>query len=98
MQIFGVDFTSAPRKSKPITCAVCRLEGDLLALECIEELTSLDAFEKWLYQAGPWIAGMDFPFSQPRKLIKNQCKRVFDLVKDFGTSKSPKSTRPSTTY
>ena len=25
-------------------------------------------------------------------------KRVFDLVKDFGTSESPKSTRPSTTH
>ncbi|RTZ74928.1 MAG: hypothetical protein DSZ00_03090, partial [Gammaproteobacteria bacterium] len=25
-------------------------------------------------------------------------KRVFDLVKDFGTSKSPKSTRSSTTH
>ncbi len=26
------------------------------------------------------------------------CKRVFDLVKDFGTSESPKSTRSSTTH
>ena len=26
------------------------------------------------------------------------CKRVFGLVKDFGTSQSPKSTRPLTTY
>ncbi|WP_294031895.1 hypothetical protein, partial [Thiolapillus sp.] len=25
-------------------------------------------------------------------------KRVFGLVKDFGTSQSPKSTRPLTTY
>ncbi len=28
----------------------------------------------------------------------DQLKRVFDLVKDFGTSQSPKSTRPLTTY
>ncbi|WP_419594501.1 hypothetical protein, partial [Thiolapillus sp.] len=28
----------------------------------------------------------------------NDVKRVFGLVKDFGTSQSPKSTRPLTTY
>ncbi|MEJ1411520.1 MAG: hypothetical protein RPU60_15165 [Candidatus Sedimenticola sp. (ex Thyasira tokunagai)] len=30
--------------------------------------------------------------------VAQNYKRVFDLVKDFGTSQSPKSTRPSTTY
>ena len=30
--------------------------------------------------------------------LKNRNKRVFDLVIDFGTSQSPKSTRPLTTY
>ena len=30
--------------------------------------------------------------------IRNNHKRVFDLVKDFGTSESPKSTRSSTTH
>ncbi|MET0106512.1 MAG: DUF429 domain-containing protein [Sedimenticola sp.] len=71
MRIFGLDFTSAPRKSKPITCAVCSLEGDILAFEAVEELHSFEAFENWLQQPGPWIAGMDFPFSQPRKLLEN---------------------------
>ena len=30
--------------------------------------------------------------------VRDQRKRVFDLVKDFGTSESPKSTRSSTTH
>ena len=33
-----------------------------------------------------------------RKSARVQSKRVFDLVIDFGTSQSPKSTRPLTTY
>ncbi|WP_294053655.1 hypothetical protein [Thiolapillus sp.] len=31
-------------------------------------------------------------------IIIREGKRVFDLVIDFGTSQSPKSTRPLTTY
>ncbi|WP_294032130.1 hypothetical protein, partial [Thiolapillus sp.] len=36
----------------------------------------------------------------PRNTHQRQrdIKRVFGLVKDFGTSQSPKSTRPLTTY
>ncbi|MES9843437.1 MAG: DUF429 domain-containing protein [Candidatus Sedimenticola sp. 6PFRAG5] len=70
-RILGVDFTSAPRKAKPITVVTCSLQGDLLQFEQIEELVSFPAFEEWLQQPGPWVAGMDFPFSQPRKLIEN---------------------------
>ncbi len=33
-----------------------------------------------------------------RRDLRRQRKRVFDLVKDFGTSESPKSTRSSTTH
>ena len=32
------------------------------------------------------------------RLLQEERKRVFDLVKDFGTSESPKSTRSSTTH
>ncbi len=35
------------------------------------ELPSFEAFEGFLAASGPWVAGMDFPFSQPRKLIEN---------------------------
>ncbi len=69
-RIFGIDFTSAPNPRKPITCAVCDFaEGELHLLH-IQRLTSFAAFESLLGQPGPWIAGFDFPFSQPRSLIE----------------------------
>ena len=30
MKVYGIDFTSTPKRSKPITCLECRLEGDRL--------------------------------------------------------------------
>jgi len=71
MKIYGVDFTSAPSLKKPITYAQCRLEEDGLFLESLGCLASFDEFEEFLHQSGPWIAGMDFPFGQPRTLIEN---------------------------
>jgi hypothetical protein len=71
MQIYGLDFTSAPRRTKPITCAVCDLEGQTLRLHALEQIETFAAFEAFLEQQGPWIAGFDFPFGQPRKLIDN---------------------------
>ena len=38
------------------------------------------------------------PVKRSRPCPSAGCKRVFDLVKDFGTSESPKSTRSSTTH
>ncbi|MGF1504561.1 MAG: DUF429 domain-containing protein [Anaerolineae bacterium] len=70
MTIYGLDFTSAPRKRKPITCAVCTLEGTTLHYERIEHLTSFTQFEAFLQRPGPWVAGFDFPFGQPRDLIE----------------------------
>ncbi len=71
MKIYGVDFTSAPRSRKPITWAQCKLEGESLRLEAAGNLTSFEAFEGFLAQPGPWIAGLDFPFGQPRRLVEN---------------------------
>lgn len=71
MKVFGVDFTSRPRKAKPITCAECRFDGQTLTLTSIETLPSFATFESWLTTPGPWIAGMDFPFGQSRILIQN---------------------------
>jgi hypothetical protein len=85
MKIYGVDFTSAPSRKKPITYAQCRLEEDCLFLETLGCLASFDEFETFLSQPGPWIAGMDFPFGQPRTLIENigwpqTWKEYIDLV------------------
>lgn len=71
MNIFGIDFTSAPSRRKPITCAVCELQGDVLTLRECRTMPTFAEFETWLRSDGPWLAALDFPFGQPRKLIAN---------------------------
>ena len=71
MMIYGLDFTSVPSHKKPITCVRCRLDRDGLHLESCDTLPSFDVFESFLAQPGPWVAGLDFPFGQPRKLVEN---------------------------
>jgi Protein of unknown function (DUF429) len=70
MHVFGIDFTSRPRRGKPITCLPCVLEGGVLHAGPVGELTTFAEFEDTLTGAGPWIAGLDFPFGQPRKFIE----------------------------
>ncbi len=70
MNIYGLDFTSAPRPRKPITCATCTLEGQTLYVRDFTELTDFKQFEAFLMRPGPWTAGLDFPFGQPLKLVK----------------------------
>ena len=67
--LHGVDFTSAPRRSKGITIASGYLVGDRFTLNHLTTLHDFDRFSEWLNQPGPWIAGFDFPFSFPRELI-----------------------------
>lgn len=67
--VYGVDFTSAPRRTKPITAAVGRLDGDCFVLDGIDRLESLSAYEDWLRHPGPWIGGFDFPFGLPREAL-----------------------------
>jgi hypothetical protein len=69
--IHGVDFTSAPRKVKPITVATGRLRAGRLELEALEDLDSFCAFEAWLARPGPWVAGFDFPFGLPRQALRD---------------------------
>ncbi len=69
MRIYGVDFTSAPSKRKPITCAMCLLSGTQLLLEDVIPIATFEAFEQWLRRSGPWLAALDFPFGQPRQLL-----------------------------
>ncbi len=72
MEIYGIDFTSAPSRSKPITQAVCRLSRAVLRVDEIRDLYTLADFELLQERRQcEWIAAMDFPFSQPRKLIQN---------------------------
>jgi hypothetical protein len=63
----GFDF---PRRKKSITCARGLLTADLLQIERIDCITDFGQFEAALKEAGPWIAGFDFPFSLPRIFVE----------------------------
>ena len=70
MTIIGIDFTSAPTRRKPITAATGVLAKELLRIESVRRLPSFNAFEKELAKPGPWVAGIDFPFGQPSRLVQ----------------------------
>jgi len=69
VRIYGVDFTSAPCKRKPITVAAGTPKGKSLVLNGIENLVDFAAFEEFLRRPGPWIGGFDFPFGLAREAI-----------------------------
>ena len=69
MKIYGLDFTSAPGRRKPLVVLRCELAGDVLRVEGAETLTDFGQFEAWLETPGPWVCGMDFPFGQPESLV-----------------------------
>ena len=70
-RVYGLDFTSVPSPRKPITKAECLFEKNCLSVRRIEPLSGFSEFEAFLDTEGEWIAGIDFPFGQPRKLIAN---------------------------
>ena len=69
LTLIGVDFTSAPRRAKPITAAIGRLDGKAVELTRIETLSDWPAFEALLVRPGPWLGAFDFPFGLPREAI-----------------------------
>ncbi len=69
--ILGIDFTSAPRERKPITCARAAFDGERLQLKELVRWTDFCKFEAALEEPGPWVAGIDFPFGQARRLVEN---------------------------
>jgi Protein of unknown function (DUF429) len=69
VKIYGVDFTSAPSRRKPLIALGCDLEGDVLRVEDSQEMRDFAGFEKFLHKPGHWVCGMDFPFGQPRSLV-----------------------------
>lgn len=71
MRIYGVDFTCAPRRAKPITVAAGALEENALRLEALIPLYSFQEFEAFLARPGPWVGGFDFPFSLPAELVRD---------------------------
>jgi hypothetical protein len=71
MKVYGIDFTSTPKRRKPITCLECRLKGNKLEACELIEWQDFRSFEEALSESGPWIAGIDFPFGQSRTFIEN---------------------------
>ena len=71
MRVIGIDFTSRPTKFKPLTCAICDFDDEALRVKKLVEWPDYEDFENFLVSTGPWVAGIDFPFGQSRKFIKN---------------------------
>lgn len=71
MRIYGIDFTSRPRRGKPITCLHGQLDGDRLIAGQLACWSDFEPFEAFLNHPGPWIAGLDFPFGQSRTFLTN---------------------------
>jgi hypothetical protein len=71
LRVYGVDFTSAPRRAKPITVARASLARGTLSVEAIEPLETFAAFEAFLARPGPWIGGFDFPFGISREAVRD---------------------------
>ena len=71
MDVRGVDFTSRPSREKAITCAYGTFDSARLTVSRLDRFASFEGFCRMLETPGPWIAGIDFPFGQPRTLIDN---------------------------
>lgn len=71
MKIYGIDFTSTPSSKKPLTCISCEFDNETLFCREVILLNDFPKFEAALLREGPWVAGIDFPFSLPRKFIQN---------------------------
>lgn len=71
MHIVGVDFTSVPRRAKPITVAHGDLDGATLHIERVDSFPDWASYEAWLAQPGQWLGAFDFPFGLSRELVEH---------------------------
>ena len=72
MELWGVDFTCAPTRRKPITLARGTRVGAVLRLDRLEALETMTAFDALLATPGPWFGAFDFPFGLPRAFVQAQ--------------------------
>lgn len=79
MRIYGLDFTSAPGRGKPLAMALCRLDARTLVLDGFEAPESYGPLEELLRSPGSWAMGCDFPFSQPARLLREAPGHVLGL-------------------
>ncbi len=71
MLIYGLDFTSAPSRRKPITCVRCLLQETRLTVQECLTFADFAQFEAFLQTPGPWLLACDFPLGLPRLLLRN---------------------------
>jgi Protein of unknown function (DUF429) len=72
VRVQGVDFTSAPRRGKPITVArLAPIDRDRHRLMALEAFRDWPAFERFLARPGPSITAFDLPFGLPRALVES---------------------------
>jgi hypothetical protein len=76
MRIYGLDFTSAPGRGKPLAISRCWLEQKELVLEGFEAFACYDPLIELLRSSGPWAMGCDFPFSQSARLLQEASGHV----------------------
>ena len=72
--VHGVDFSSAPRRAKPILVAsgFLNLADQHVRVARLQALPDLAGFESWLDQTGPAAVGFDLPFGLPREFVLAQ--------------------------
>jgi hypothetical protein len=66
LELWGIDFSSAPSRRKPIVRARGERRGAVLRLGGLDLMPTLAAFEAALAEPGPWLGAFDFPFGLPR--------------------------------
>jgi len=69
--VLGIDFTSAPRRAKPITIARGLASADRFELQALDTARDFAQFEAVLAAPGPWIAGIDAPLGLPREAVRD---------------------------
>lgn len=93
MRVYGLDFTSAPKKGKPLSLAECKLIDGKLIVDAFHEFGSAGnppfaEYNAWLNGDGiwanesEWVAGIDFPFGMPLPAISH-----FGWAKDVHATK-----------
>lgn len=75
MRLYGLDFTSAPSKQKPLVLATGTIKDNTLVVESLTDLTGpkdhpFQGLEKTLDEPGPWLLATDVPLGMPRGLFE----------------------------
>ncbi|MDH4379228.1 MAG: DUF429 domain-containing protein [Vampirovibrionales bacterium] len=72
-QLWGIDFTSAPCKKKPIVSAKASLFDGDLSINDICYWQSLTDFQEFLSQTSqpPWLASVDIPLGMPTQFLED---------------------------